>query len=149
MHLCFHQCSTNDHMCACSVISSSFLTAPPHANGLWPTKLLCPWDFPGKSTGVGCHSLLQGIFSTQGLNPHHLHCTQIVYRLSNQGSPQLMMQVLKQLSGNSFLQRSHLECVHREGESFLSRELYIHDSKTKGDTFPEYIKTQVKETRFH
>ena len=32
-------------------------------------RLLCPWDFPGKNTGVGCHSLLQGIFLTQGLNP--------------------------------------------------------------------------------
>ena len=28
----------------------------------WPTRLLCPWDFPGKNTGVDCHSLLQGIF---------------------------------------------------------------------------------------
>ena len=26
--------------------------------GLQPTRLLCPWDFPGKSTGVGCHCLL-------------------------------------------------------------------------------------------
>ena len=33
------------------------------------TKLLHPWDFPGKSTGVGCHFLLQGIFPTQGSNP--------------------------------------------------------------------------------
>ena len=30
--------------------------------------LLCPWDFPGKNTGVNCHFLLQGIFLTQGLN---------------------------------------------------------------------------------
>ena len=29
----------------------------------------CPWDFPGNSTGVDCHFLLQGIFPTQGLNP--------------------------------------------------------------------------------
>ena len=35
--------------------------------------LLCPWNFPGKNTGVGCHSLFQGIFLTQGLNPHLLH----------------------------------------------------------------------------
>ena len=37
---------------------------------LWigPTGLLCPWDFPSKNTGVGCHFLLQGIFPTQGLN---------------------------------------------------------------------------------
>ena len=36
----------------------------------WPvaTSLLCPWDFSGKSTGVGCHFLLHGIFPTQGLN---------------------------------------------------------------------------------
>ena len=31
--------------------------------------LLCPWDSPGKNTGVGCHALLQGIFPTQGSNP--------------------------------------------------------------------------------
>ena len=37
--------------------------------GLWPTKLLCPWDSPGKNTGVGCHFLLQGIFPTLGSNP--------------------------------------------------------------------------------
>ena len=35
--------------------------------------LLCPWNFPGKNTGVGCHFLLQGIFLTQGSNPHLLH----------------------------------------------------------------------------
>ena len=35
----------------------------------------------------GCHSLLQGIFPTQGLNPGLLHCKQILYRLSHQGSP--------------------------------------------------------------
>ena len=35
---------------------------------LQATRLLCPWDFPGKSTGVGCHFLLQGVFPTQGLD---------------------------------------------------------------------------------
>ena len=33
-----------------------------------PARLLCLWNSPGKNTGVGNHSLLQGIFSTQGLN---------------------------------------------------------------------------------
>ena len=33
----------------------------------------CPWDFPDKNTGVGCHSLLQEIFLTQGLNLGFLH----------------------------------------------------------------------------
>ena len=46
----------------------------PH--GLQPHRLLCPWDFPGKSIGVGCHFLLQGIFPTQGLNPGLPHCRQ-------------------------------------------------------------------------
>ena len=38
--------------------------------------LLCPWDYPGKNMGVGCHFLLQGIFPTRGPNPSllwHLH----------------------------------------------------------------------------
>ena len=35
---------------------------------LQPTKILCPWDSPGKNTGVGFHFLLQGIFLTQGSN---------------------------------------------------------------------------------
>ena len=47
-----------------SVMSDSLR---PH--GLQSTKFLCPWDFPGKSTRVGCHFLLQGIFLTQGSNP--------------------------------------------------------------------------------
>ena len=46
-----------------------------------------PWDFPGKSTGVGCHFLLQRIFLTQGSNPGLLHCRQMLYSLSHQGSP--------------------------------------------------------------
>ena len=54
---------------------------------LLPTRLLRPWDFPGKNTGVGCHFLLQGIFPTQGLNPDLPHCRQILDYLSHQGSP--------------------------------------------------------------
>ena len=42
-------------------------------------RLLCPWDFPGKNTGVGCHFLLQGIFLTQGSNLHLLLGRQILY----------------------------------------------------------------------
>ena len=51
------------------------------------TKLLRPWDFPGKSTGVGCHFLLQGIFLTQGSNPGLLHCQEGSLPLSHLGSP--------------------------------------------------------------
>ena len=48
-----------------------------------PTRLLCPWDFPGKNAGVGCHFLLQEILPTQGLNPGLLNCRQMLYRLSH------------------------------------------------------------------
>ena len=53
---------------------------------LYPTRFPCPWDSPGKNTEVGCHSLLQGIFPIQGSNPCLLHCRQIPYHLSHQGS---------------------------------------------------------------
>ena len=45
-----------------------------------------PWNFPSKNIGLGCHSLLQGIFPTQGLNLGRLHCRQILYQLSHQGT---------------------------------------------------------------
>ena len=48
--------------------------------------LFCRWDSPGQNTGVGSHSLLQGIFRTQGLKPGLLHCRQILYHLNYQGS---------------------------------------------------------------
>ena len=41
---------------------------------------------PGKNTGVGCHAHLQGIFTTQGLNPGLPHCKRILGCLSHQGS---------------------------------------------------------------
>ena len=37
--------------------------------GLWPARLHCPWRYPGENTGVGCHTLLQGIFPAQLSNP--------------------------------------------------------------------------------
>ena len=59
---------------SCYVVSNS---SQPY--GLWPARLLCPWDSPGKNTIVGCHFLLQGIFPTQGLNLLLLQCKQILY----------------------------------------------------------------------
>ena len=48
---------------------------PQATNWYWPVacRLLCPWNFPGKNTGVGCHFLLQGIFQIWGSNLHLLH----------------------------------------------------------------------------
>ena len=52
----------------CAVLSHSLVSDSLWSHGLRPTRLLCPWDSPGKNTGVGCRALLQGIFPTQGSN---------------------------------------------------------------------------------
>ena len=69
-----------------SVVSDSL-----QAHGLYPTRLLCPWDFPGKNIGGCCHFLLQGIFLTQGSNPCLLHWQADSLPLSHQGSPYLLL----------------------------------------------------------
>ena len=48
-----------------------------------PTRLLRPWDFPSKCTGVGWYFLLQGIYVTQGLNLGLPHCRQMLCHLSH------------------------------------------------------------------
>ena len=83
---------------------------------LWmvnPQAPLCPWNFPGKNTGVGCHFLLQGIFLIQGLNPcllHLLYDRQILYHwtawealLSTMGSTKKTLQKLLSLSHMSWM----------------------------------------------
>ena len=57
------------------------------SHGLSLGRLLCSWNSPGKNTGAGGHSLLQGIFPTQGSNLGLLRCGQILYHLSHQGNP--------------------------------------------------------------
>ena len=57
---------------------------------LRPHGLDSPWNSAGQTIGVGSISLLQGIFPTQGLNRRLLHCRQILYQLSYQGSPVYM-----------------------------------------------------------
>ena len=54
------------------------------SNSLQPHGLYISWNSPGQNTGVGSLSILQGIFPTQGLNPHF---RQILYQLSHKGSP--------------------------------------------------------------
>ena len=58
---------------ACVCAKSLQLCPTLRLYGLWPLGLLCPWDSPGKNTGVGCHVLLQRIFPTQGSNPSLLN----------------------------------------------------------------------------
>ena len=60
------------------------------SNTLWPHGLYCPWNSLGQNTGVGSSSLLQGIFSTQGLNPGLPHGRRILYCLSHEGNPRIL-----------------------------------------------------------
>ena len=85
-HMCADTCvwmCVHVRVCAQS-LSRVQLSATP-----WTVacQLLCPWDSPGKNTGVACHALLQGIFPTQGSNPGLPHCRQILYHLSRPGKP--------------------------------------------------------------
>ena len=64
------------------------------SDSLWPHGLYSPWTSPGQNTGVDSHSLLHGIFPTEGSNPGLPHCRRIVYHLSHQGSPRTLEWVL-------------------------------------------------------
>ena len=99
----------HQHLCCCLVTKSCpTLCNPPNCRTPWPgqqpwtsgrhikttknggsqpARLLCPWDFPGKNTGAGCHFLLQRIFQIQGSNPHLLHWQADSLPLSHQGNP--------------------------------------------------------------
>ena len=64
-------------LCCCLVTSVMSDSVGPC--GLPPARLLYAWDSPGKSSRIGCHTLLQEIFLIQGLNLGLLHCRQILY----------------------------------------------------------------------
>ena len=89
-------------------------------------RLLCPWDSPGKSTGVGCHFLLQGIFSIQELNLGLLHCRQILYQLSYEGSMKTVGGVKSHLESAPIPAREAWRaqtkpCAHQETPQRLSQ----------------------------
>ena len=63
-------CSRAEYMC---MLSHSVLSDSLWPHGWLPTKVLCPWNFPGKNTGASCHFLFQGIFLTQEYNQFLLH----------------------------------------------------------------------------
>ena len=87
--------------CYCLVAKLCPTLLQPH--GLQPTRLLCPWDFPGKTTGGACHFLLQGIFLTQGLNLHLLHWQAGSSPLSHQRSPVVMCRSVHHLRTSAYL----------------------------------------------
>ena len=77
------------------LLSGSVVSDSLRPHGLERSRLLCLWDSPAKNTGEGCHSLLQGTLLTQGSSLGLLHCRQILYHLSHQGSPIFMISLNK------------------------------------------------------
>ena len=75
------------------------------------SRLLRPRDFPGKSTGVGCHFLLQGIFPTQGSNAGLPHCRQTLYSLRHQGS----LEGLRETLNKSLISKEKLKRIRKVG----------------------------------
>ena len=82
-------------------------------NFLRPHGLYSLWNSPGQNTGVGSHSFLQGIFPTQGSNPGLLHCRQILYQPSHQGSPRILEWVAYPFSSGSSWPRNQtgVSCI--------------------------------------
>ena len=103
--------------CVCVSCSVVFNSLWPH--GLQPARLIHPWNSPGKNTVVNCHSLLQGIFMTQGSNPGLLHCRQTLYCLSHKTYSQR-----ENLGSSKRKAIYHIQGnLHKIISSFLSRNI--------------------------
>ena len=79
------------------------------SDSLQPHGLYTTWSSPGHNTGVGSLFLLQGIFSTQGLNAGLLHCRQILYQLSHKGSPRILEWIAYPFSSRPYWARNRTE----------------------------------------
>ena len=88
-------------LCVLCLVAQSCLTLCDHMDCSSPGSSV-HGDSPGKNTGVACSALRQGIFPTQGLNPGLLHCRQILYHLSHQGSPTFSLHLSKNYLGAIF-----------------------------------------------
>ena len=110
-------------------------------------------DSPGKTTGVGCHALLQGIFLTQGSNPGLSHCRWILYHLSHQGSPRILEWVAYPFSRESSRARSQTRVSCIAARFFISRatrEAQSHRRQHKRCSASPIIReTQMKTMKYH
>ena len=116
---------------SCSVLSDSLWPS-----GLQPTRLLCPWDFPGKNTGVGCFFLLHGIFPAQGSNTRHLiSCTgqQILYHCTTWKActPHLILPFESSLSFSPHPEAFQFENTHLS-YSLSNHTIYVKESVALG-----------------
>ena len=113
-----------------SVVSNS---SRPH--GLQPTRLFRPWDFPGKSTGVGCHCLLR--------SPGYLssNTQSVFYRRINLLSLISMVRHNKRLETlkNCFIPLLHNLPISFKKGSSVSNVIYLHHTHTHTHTHPSSL----------
>ena len=100
-------------------ISYSVMSNSLQLQGLLPTRLLYPWNSPGKNTGVGSHFLLWG--SPDPGSKSRSHALQILYRLSHWGSPGLIKEMPKVLP--AWLHHFTLPLGMCEGSNFSTTSL--------------------------
>ena len=123
---------------SCSVVSDSLW---PHE--LQPASLLCPWKSPAKATRVGCHFLLQWIFPTQGSTSGLLHCGQIIYPLSQRGSPVL------NVWGKGYTQAQSALNFYKGEEKYSALAQFNHSGPPNGGWrgTHKYLKFTVQKLR--
>ena len=64
-----NECLLSKHSgCMCARVLNHLVVSDSLRPYVYPARLLHPWDFPGQTTGEGCHFVLQGMFLTQGSN---------------------------------------------------------------------------------
>ena len=116
-------CVEDDKVCLCRAVPSwSAVSDSLWTRGLQPTRLLCSWDSPGKTTGLSCDFFLQGIFLTQGSNLGLPHCRQIPFHLSHQGGPKVSLVILMRWVWEHLRKRAG----GRENQSGLTLSLPPH-----------------------
>ena len=126
----------------------------PH--GLQLARLLCPWDFPGKNTGVGCHFLLQGTFPIQVSNPHLLCLLHWLFTTGPPGRPFREIPPLKRVvslerkavfSGLSLYLLYHLTTATAAAKSLQSCPTLCHpiDGSPPGSPVPGILQARILE----
>ena len=112
------------------LVAKSYLTLF-QPRGLQPNRLLCPWDFPGKNIGEGCHFLFQGIFPTPGSNPCLLHWQEDSLPPSHLGSLYLALVALVSVDREIIL-KANRNWVHAESNTtHYVWTIILHSSKVK------------------
>ena len=120
----FQKHETNKlYVCVCARVCCAVLSHSVVSDSLWLQRLQpgssVHGDSPGKNTAVGCHTLLQRIFPTQGLNLGLPHFRQFLYHLNHQGSPRILEWVTYPFSRGSSPPRNQTG-VSRIAEVFFT-----------------------------